>query len=359
MDQGRMASMHALISRSYPSRRIAGWTKLATILLVGFGLAGCRAGVPATAVVPPTVTQEYIVTATASPTAEPERILLIIPDGKEDLLSRELRQAVGEIVTSHGEILDEANSITDQRLDAYRMVIMLYPDEAMVQSARQNPPIDFIAIAAVDFPSEPNLWVIGNRGSGMDRVAFLSGFVTAMITPEWRVGAIESTESRTGFQLDQAFIRGGTFFCGLCRPEHPPYYSYPVSLSLPDIGEASAQAALSAGADMSLRSIWVPETVLNLMDRIQLPQQMAFTGVFRPAALSDSQWIATIRPAPEERLREIWDLIASDAPAEQLEIPILVEDVNDSLLTPGKIRMLEQIRDELVRGFIDTGATEP
>jgi hypothetical protein len=356
-DQGRMAGMlfHA---RILLKRWIKTLSRLWVLALPGLlALSACQAGVGRTPTSQVTVPATAVSNPTATSTAEAQRVLLVIPEGTDDLTSTTIRTTVDQLTTSEGFTLEEQVSLPAQIGDGYVIAIMLYPDQAFLDAAHAHTGITFVAIAAVDFPAGANLWVIGNRGGEMDAAAFLAGYIAAMITPEWRIGAISVSGNQSGDKLGQAFVNGGTFFCGLCRPQHPPYYSYPALLPMNSLNESAAQAVVSTAEDMGLASIWAPYEVLQVLSALDLPARMSLLGEVRPGNISQDAWIASIRPAPEQRLAELWGLIQSGAPTEQVAISIVIEDVNPSVLTPGKLELAQQVRDELVAGFIDPGAS--
>ena len=353
-----MASMDASLIRQFKPTGSMRGMKIVIFLIICLGLVSCGGGDSATEAVLPTVRAEPSATVTAGPTPPPETVLLLSPETAEDLLVNELRLMLEEITATEGQRLELASTIANQPLDEYKVVVMPYPDEAFWGAVQEHPEIVFVAIAAVDATPEANLWIIGNQGSAMDQAAFLSGYIAALVTPEWRIGAIESSDSHAGGRLDLAFIHGGIYFCGLCRPQHPPFYAYPTSLSLSDISETAVASVFETGVEMGLHSIWVPESVISMLDRLQIPSQIAVMGVAKPVGFPEAQWIASVRPAPDERLAEVWDAISTGEPGEQLAIPILVADENDTYISPGKMRLIEITRDELVRGFINTGAGE-
>lgn len=352
-----MAAMllHAwILLKRWNKPRSVLW-RLALLSLLTLGACQAAGSGTATSQVPTPATAVSIPTATSPP--EAQRLLLIIPEGTDDFTSAKIRKTVDQLATSDGFTVEEQISLPAQIADGYVIAIMLHPDQAFLDAARAHAGVTFVAIAAVDFPAEANLWIIGNQGMEMDAATFLAGYIAAMVTPEWRIGAISAPDSQSGNKLGQAFVNGGTFFCGLCRPQHPPYYSYPASLPMNSLNESAAQAVVSTAEDMQLESVWAPYEVLQVLGALDLPAQMSFLGEAKPESLAQDAWIASIRPAPEQGLAELWGMIQSGAPAQQVAISIVIEDVNPSVLTPGKLELAQQVRDELVAGFIEAGSS--
>ena len=54
--------------------------------------------------------------------------------------------------------------------------------------------------------------------------AFLAGYLAAVITEDWRIGILADTSEEKAVK---AFKDGGIYYCGLCRPVHPPFFAYP------------------------------------------------------------------------------------------------------------------------------------
>jgi len=349
--------MRSPCSTSLPPGK-AGWRAVLPLVLAALVLAACRGSGSQDLVTPTDMETLAYATVTPSPAPEPQQVLLVLPPGSEDDFSRRLEAAIQQLGERDSLVVQKVSDLPAKFDESQRTIIMIYPDESFLAVVRRYPDRTFIAVAAESLPAEPNMWILGNSGSGMDQAAFLSGYIAAMLTPDWRIGALQSFETRGGRQLDRAFINGGVFFCGLCRPAFPPYFSYPAYVALNELSDRSARAALVTAEEMGLQVVWVAPELRPLLDALQLPAGFSFLGTSEPSSNLAGSWIATVRPAPEQRLEELWEAILAGAPAELVPIPIVIENVNSSVLTPGRLGQADQIRLELEKGYIGTGAIE-
>ncbi len=74
-----------------------------------------------------------------------------------------------------------------------------------------------------------------------------------------------------------------------------------------------------------------------------------------PSIGTDEQWGATIRFAPEIALEENWDEIVYGESNISLPLPIILDNVNPTLVSHGREIWVQHMLDDLIAGFIDTG----
>ena len=75
--------------------------------------------------------------------------------------------------------------------------------------------------------------MIGAAGDRPDQQGFIAGVIAAMLAPDWRAGVISLSDTVDGRSARTGFLNGVVYFCGLCRPIHPPFYEYPLYFELP------------------------------------------------------------------------------------------------------------------------------
>jgi hypothetical protein len=182
--------------------------------------------------------------------------------------------------------------------------------------------------------------------------------MAAAITSDWRVGMIAAQDAPTGLAARQAFVNGAIFFCGLCRPSYPPFYQYPqyAELSL-GASQADKQAAADYLIDRAAETVFiVPELEDEALVDYLTQNGVNVIGSMIPPASVQNRWVASIRPDLDAAVREIWENLLANQGGTQLQPPLVIEQVNESLLSPGRQRLVEQTLTELLDGFIGTGA---
>jgi hypothetical protein len=192
-----------------------------------------------------------------------------------------------------------------------------------------------------------------------DQIAFLSGYISALTTSDWRVGVIGVDATAEGQAALTSFINGGVFFCGLCRSSYPPFNEYPTGVAVASLDGDSIGLGLDQLRDQGVTTIGIaPEfssVVVDLAMESERSNQISWIGPNPPDPENRGQWIATIQPDPASVFAEIFGRLSNGEMEISVPMPLAVRDVNDAILTEGKLRLVLEMRDALLQGSVDTG----
>jgi hypothetical protein len=237
------------------------------------------------------------------------------------------------------------------------MVIGLPPDQGLAALADLAKVVPFLAIGIPGLSETENLSVVGPLGSRPDVVGFLSGFVSAIVTEDWRVGVIGRSDTKTGQAAIEGFLNGARYYCGICRPAFPPYLSYPIQIDLTEAQHANAwQQAVSILSDAAVRTVYVSPGIDNPSLLSALAERgILLIGSYRPEGVPRTNWIATIREGPEQAVLDLWTDLMLDRGGFSVPIPIIVEEIEVNVFSVGRQRLAEEILEQVFKGFIDTG----
>jgi hypothetical protein len=249
------------------------------------------------------------------------------------------------------ELVEQEAIPGETELNTYRILFLFSPEQAALDMVQQTTSAPIVIIGSPPINPE-DAWVIGDFQAAREQAAFLAGYIAALLTSDWRIGVVASTSGAGEPDLHAAFVQGGQYFCGLCRPAYPPYFVYPVSIPIDPSSQQGMLNGLAEAKEKTLKMILLDEDSASRISELSLDQPYQFLGLASPPENLRSSWIATIRPAPELALEAYWPMILEGAPGEQIRAPIVIEDVNPSLLSQGKMSLVEEIRDDLVAGFI-------
>jgi hypothetical protein len=285
-------------------------------------------------------------------------VILIAPPGADADLVSELTDTFTELVASASLDFEVRPTLSQEDLStSLRLVIALPPDPGLAALAGAAPQIQFLGISIPGLEAAHNLSVISSEGISPDRIGFLAGYLTAVVTPEWRVGALTTNDTADGIAHRQGFLNGAVFFCGLCQQTYPPFNSYPLyveasSITAPQewlsfgsilVDQAVQSAYLAPGSDHEALLEYLAEAGINLV------------GVIPPPPGLEDQWIATISGDITSIIHAIWpDLIAGQGGV-SLAAPLSATHINPHLFSPGRQRLIENLISELANGYIDTG----
>ena len=341
---------------------------LSVTILTLFGILGLLLGACDSSRVTPVVTPTDVerVTLTHEPTptlfptstpSPPRVILLASQETDPDLLSS-IEAVISELAREGGYVVETRTTLSSEEIDAsLRLVIGFPPDQGLEVLAESTEEVQFLGVGIPGLTQRDNLSVIGPMGFRPDQLGFLAGYISAVITQDWRVGVIGRSDTTTGQAVMNGFVNGARYFCGTCRPVFPPYVQYPIQIGLSEVQIQNAwQNAVENLIEAAVHTVYVsPEIEDPLLLSALAESGMLLIGGRRPSDELLTNWVATLRADPADAVRDLWaDLLGGQGGA-SVPIPMIILDVNPELLSYGRQRLAETILQELQEGFIDTG----
>lgn len=341
------------------------------IILVGFILVACNPQesepiTPTRTETIPTVSASSQVTDTISPTQAPQitpiqpqtLVVLVAPPQADVGLVDQLEAILSELSTSAGLDFEVRQDITPQDLSStLRLVVVVPPDPGLGNLAQAAPNIQFLGVYIPGLEPAPNLSVIDTQDLSPGTIGFLAGYLAAVVTPEWRVGAISLSDTSQGIDSRQGFLNGVVFFCGLCRQTYPPFYTYPMYV---EASSGSTSQEWQAAADLLIDRAVLTAYVAPGVGDDDLLEYLATAGINligtrTPPPGTNDRWIATITGDISASVRSAWPDLISGKGGAWISPPLAIMDVNPNLLSPGRQRLVDNLVAELTSGFIDTG----
>jgi hypothetical protein len=212
--------------------------------------------------------------------------------------------------------------------------------------------VQFVIFSPVDLPAAANLTVIRQRA---EMQAFVAGFISELLSPDYRAAGLLPSDGFLGAQLQEAFVNGGRYYCGPCAPGWPLGLYYPAVGSLPAASDGTAW--LGAAADLygnkmvdvfflspdSIR----PEVTTYLQGKTQLDRPVLIVGTQAPLEGFSNQWAASVRFDDLAVLRQVWPDVAAGQSGAAVDAPLLVDHVNDALLSEGRMRLVDELIAEI------------
>ena len=299
-------------------------------------------------------------TPSPPPTRSTEIAILLAPPGSDPGQVEGLQATLAELASGAGLDFQLHSSLTPAELDPnLRVLVALPPDPGLETLAASAPGTQFLGIGIPGLEPGANLSVISGQGSGPDQQGFLAGYIAALVTPDWRVGALSLSDTPAGMAARQGFLNGVVFFCGLCRPTYPPYLTYPMYVELPSgASPAEWQAAADTLKGSSVQTIFLAPGAGDEALLTDLAQAgVNLIGSASPPPALKNRWVATVSVDLDPALRQLWpDLLAGKGGAD-LSPSLEIGDVNPDLLSQGRQRLVDEFVENLQAGFIDTGVT--
>jgi hypothetical protein len=344
--------------------RIDRLWKFVWIFLFGIVLAACRSVSPTGQ---PVVTVSITSTATqpATPSVTPAQTptqtqptplaVLLAPGGSDSAIAESLYASLKEPIAQAGWRWEMQTELVPQD-PGLKLVIALPPDPGIAELASQAPQVQFVTLGMEDIPPMANLSHIQGE-TRFDQQGFLAGAIAAMITPDWRVGVVSTSDTAEGKAARNGFLNGAVYFCGLCLAYHGPIFDYPLYVDIPsNAGQSDWQAAVDALVSQAVKTVYVFPGI----DQAELMNALAQAGINiigsgTPPEDIKAQWVASITTDPAEPIQEhLTEFLAGEGGID-MTAPLVIQEVNPALFSPGRQDLADKIRIDLLGRKIGTG----
>jgi len=326
--------------------------------VIAIALHACGGGEPAATSTPiPTDTPIVPPTLTATPTVP--LAILIVPADLDADTSNLYQKTVYDLTQTSGFRFQVRNALTPAELEpGLQVVIAFPPDPGIAALAAAAPQVQFLAINIPEVSPGGNISVLGNN-SQTDVSAFLAGYTAAMITDDFRIGMLMPKDNADALRALNAYASGMAYYCGSCRPLYFYNWAYPQYL---EIGAEEDKANYDAYADILMLQYKVQ--TIYLYPDIATPDLETYigtTGTSMIGTVSPEQrpagWVMTIQPDIIKAIQNAWPDLLAGKGGITVQSPLGLADIDPTLLSPGKQRLVEQTLSDLQTGLINTGAS--
>jgi len=328
------------------------------MLFVGIAviLSACGGGEPAaTSTSIPTETPIVPPASTATPTIP--LAVLVIPADLDAETSNLYQKTVYDLTQASGFRFQVLNSLTPEAIEpGLQIVIALPPDPGIPALAAAAPEVQFLAINIPGLTAGGNISVLSGSGQS-DVAAFLAGYAAALTTEDFRIGMMIPKDNPDAIRALNAYANGMTFYCGICRPFYYLSWGFPQYIEIP---AEEDQANYDAYADILILQYKV--RTIYLYPDIAIPDLSTYigtTGTSMIGTISPEQrpagWMMTIQPDIIKAIQNAWPDLINGKGGITVQSPLGLSDIDPSLLSPGKQRLVEQKLSDLQAGFINTG----
>ncbi|GIV65818.1 MAG: hypothetical protein KatS3mg047_0211 [Bellilinea sp.] len=330
---------------------------LVILFLFGFLIAACS-GNPPTALTPaPTQTQYATAdvqppTEVPSPTPLPGQVWLVIPEGREATANQIQPLLEGKAASQN--FLFEVHTPTDLENPPKNLVLVVFagPDAQTSTWNERFPQTGLIILEDDSTEASQNVSVI--RSASVMQ-AFMAGFITTLVAPDFRSGGLFNQNDPLVNQLQDSFLNGGRYLCGRCAPVFAPIVFFPQTATFnPDGSVTEWVAAFESLHQNRLETLYLADPALldpQLLEAISR-QNVAFLTTQTPAEEWRSQWIATLEVDHLGTLEKAWENWQNGEPGKIWHASIRISETNPERLTDGKRDLALKTLHELENGWI-------
>jgi len=296
---------------------------------------------------------------TSLPTPLPavDRVVLVAPANFDPVLLADAESVLRELAASSALEFERREQVAVNEITSdIKVMVFLNQPENLGSLASGAPGTQFVAIMDQDWNPGQNVTVIRRRE---DHIAFMAGYLAALLAPNYRVGTLLPVENPV---FSQAFVNGASYYCGPCASLLIPLNKYPFVSTQP---AASPASAWQAGFDaMNVNKI----NVLFVAKEAASPELLAYLatldvamiGSKSPPAEGKPKWVATIYSDGITPIREIWPDLMAGKGGKVLNAALKIFDnqyvtVGDGLvwLSQGKMDFAQKTMDLLQDNYIN------
>jgi hypothetical protein len=308
------------------------------------GLSGCQLRPPPAAT--PTSPAPSPALPTDTPLPLTPRVILVAPGEAEASPAQQVEAALQSLASTAQMDFVRQAALPEGEANAIALLVTLPPDPGLQAWAQAHPEVMAAGIGIIGLQATANLSVVAPDGLRYDQLGFALGYLAALLTPEYRIGALARDASPQSLSLARGFVAGGTFYCGLCRPLHPPYLGYPALLESAPLDPAAAgiRALLLAPAPASAAEAGISTSA-----------GFVVVGVGEPGAQLAPLWLASADFDMPTTLALLWDQTQSGQGGVTLPLGIRLHSVDRARVSAGRLALTEKLIAELVAGHVDTG----
>jgi hypothetical protein len=177
-----------------------------------------------------------VVQPTSLPTPLPaaDRVVLVAPADFDPVIVTDAETLLRELAASSALEFEKREQVLVNEItpDIKVMVFLNQPDNlgSLASGALGT---QFVAISDQDWNPGQNVTIIRQRE---DHTAFMAGYLSALLAPNYRVGALLTSDNPA---FSQVFTNGANYYCGLCASLLYPLNKYPFISTQPSASPAA------------------------------------------------------------------------------------------------------------------------
>jgi len=292
----------------------------------------------------------------ASPTATPEasQVILVTGETPDSRLLDLTTTALQTLAEESGLRLLTQTTLSPEDITSGVRVVVVLKDAVDVSAAAAGAPnVQFIGIRTSGAAAASNVSILGDSITDQEYLSFLAGYLSALISTDYKMAALVSSGTEDGAVAADAYIIGARFYCGLCQPKYPPYGTFPKWESLAVGSDSGAwQPLVDALVNSGVEILYLQAPVLS-------PELLTYLADQGIKIVSDglpdmlrAQWVATLTLDPSASLAAIWPDLMSGVGGHQMPLSVDLVDLENGWVSEGRYRLFEEMVADLEAGLV-------
>jgi len=227
------------------------------------------------------------------------------------------------------------------------------PGPGIAALAAAAPQTQFLAINIPGLTAGGNISVLANNTQA-DIVAFMAGYIGAMIMDDYRIGMIYPDGNADALNALDAYTNGKTYFCGICRPYYYLPYEFPQSIPIPETEPPENYGGYAVYL-IQQREV----DFIYVYPDISTPELLAYIGSSGAVQVGSAPpgdpplyWAASLSPDTIGAIQAAWPGLVAGQGGQAVQSPLTFTDVDPNLFSPGKQAQAEEVLADLLAGRI-------
>ena len=324
-------------------------------------LVGCGQSTPE-ATPTPIPTDTPIPTPTFTATPSTPLAILVMPADLDPAMYDLYQATVYNLAQQAGFRFQVRNTLSDVDLEpALRVVIALPPDPGpgIAALAAAAPQTQFLAINIPGLTAGGNISVLANDVQ-TDIVAFMAGYIGAMIIDDYRIGMIYPDGNAEALSALDAYTNGMIYFCGTCQKYYLYQDEYGNALDFPQSIQIPAEEPPANYGGYAVYLIQRRRVnYIYVYPDVATPDLLAYIGSSGAVQIGSAPqggiplyWAASLSPDTIGAIQAAWPNLVAGQGGQAVQSPLGLTNVDPNLLSPGKQAQAEQVLADLLAGRI-------
>jgi len=307
----------------------------------------------------PNPTDTPIPTAVLTATPSTPLAILVLPTDLDQATYNLYQTTVYDLAQQAGFRFQVRNTLSELDLEpTLRVVIALPPNPGpgIAALAAAAPQTQFLAINITEVTAGGNVSVLANNVQ-TDDIAFMAGYIGAMITEDYRIGMIYPEGNAEALSALDAYTNGKTYFCGICRPFYYLPYDFPQAIAIPETEPPENYGGYAVYLIQQRQAEFI-----FVYPEIASPELLAYignSGAVQVGSVPQDNiiplyWAASLSPDTIGAIQAAWPNLVAGQGGQIVQSPLRLTNVDSTLLGPGKQTQAEQVLADLLAGRISS-----
>jgi len=271
-----------------------------------------------------------------------------------DSIIQELSLALNYFSEANGiqSIQIDSDSFPSELNEGTRLLIVGENNNQIQNSLENYPNLSVLYLNQLGNYGERSV-TIGVADNEEVSTAFISGYIAALASTEWRIAGIAVASEET--QL-HGFVNGTVYFCGLCNPIYPPFADYPLSTIFnDDVGAEAVRQIMQDYRSQGIEVLYLSPTLANNLDTVVFARKIGLKLVLNSQEFEGNLEfvIANVRTNWNQPLELVLTSSFSNQAVDNFYSPILISIAQNSILSEGQLNHLDEIIYSLSVGEVD------